>query len=119
LISGEAEVSVDGEDKSRRSLGILRGGRFFGEMGVMTGAPRTASVTAHTDVECYRLEKNIFQELLRTRPALAEEISRIVAAREAGLHEAQHDMLENSTSNKASAYQELLQRVRKFVGLGN
>lgn len=117
LISGEAEVSVEGDDKSRRSLGILRAGRFFGEMGVMTGTPRTATATAHTDVECYRLESSAFQELVLSRPALAEDISRIVASREAGLQEAQHDMLERSAVNKVSAYQELLQRVRRFVGL--
>jgi len=118
LISGEAEVSVEGDDKSRRSLGILRAGRFFGEMGVMTGAPRNASVAAQTDVECYRLDNITFHELLLSRPTLAEEITRIVASREAGLQEAQHDMMEHSAlSKEVSVYQELLQRVRRFVGL--
>ncbi len=117
LASGEAEVFVEGADKTRRSLGILPAGRFFGEMGLMTGAPRTASVLARTDVECYRLDKATFQELLLARPPLAEEISRIVASRESGLHEAQHDMLEHGTKGSTSAYQELLQRMRRFVGL--
>jgi CRP-like cAMP-binding protein len=44
-------------------------------MGLMTGAPRTASVIAKTNVECYRLDKEACEEVMKARPVMAEEIS--------------------------------------------
>ena len=43
-------------------------GEFFGEMALITGEARTATVMAKTDVECYRLDRASFQELLLGAP---------------------------------------------------
>src|SRR5262249_4299429 len=75
LTSGPAEVSVaspDGDVSNR--VGMLHAGDFLGEMGMMTGEPRAATVTAITDVECYRLEKEAFRDILQKRPDLAETV---------------------------------------------
>src|ERR1051325_4139871 len=41
---------------------------FFGEMGLMTGEPRSADVIATSDVDCFRLGKDTFKTVLLGRP---------------------------------------------------
>ena len=53
-------------------------GNVFGELGLMTGAPRRSTVIAITDVEAYRLDKASLEHILRARPELAEGISVIL-----------------------------------------
>ncbi|HKP71888.1 MAG TPA: mechanosensitive ion channel family protein, partial [Pyrinomonadaceae bacterium] len=83
---GEVSVRVrlDGSEESEQ-IATLREGDFFGEMGLMTGAPRAATAIALTDVECYRLNKEGFREILHRRPEIAQDISRIMAERQAQL----------------------------------
>jgi CRP-like cAMP-binding protein len=114
LTSGEAEVWLDAEGAPRRHVATLGAGTVFGEMGMMTGEPRSATVTAKTDVECYRLDKAGFEDIIRSRPAIAEEVSRVLAARASGLRES----LEAARAEAASVQPgTLLERVRAFFGL--
>jgi hypothetical protein len=78
---GEAEVLYELPDSPPRVVGSLHAGQFFGEMGLLAGEARYATVIAKTDVECYRLDKAAFQGLLLSRPAIAEEVSRVVGSR--------------------------------------
>jgi CRP-like cAMP-binding protein len=59
----------------RRLLTRLPPGSIFGEMGLMTGAPRAATVVAASDVECYRLDKASFEDIIHERQTLAESMS--------------------------------------------
>jgi small-conductance mechanosensitive channel/CRP-like cAMP-binding protein len=119
MASGEAEAMLQGPGDQRRVLGALRAGSFFGEMGLMTGASRAATVTARSDVECYRLDKSAFEDVLRARPALADEIADIMVARRLLLTTAQQDIeewqLEHPAAEESS---ELLARIKRFFGLG-
>jgi CRP-like cAMP-binding protein len=88
----------------------------FGEMGMMTGEPRRATVVATTATECYRLDKPAFQEILRARPQIAEALSRVLAARAGGLRQA----LEEAQAAAAAARlqpETLLARIRAFFGI--
>lgn len=67
---------------NERVVATLRAPGFFGEMGVMTGAKRDASVVALSEVECFRIDKEDFHGILKMRPAIADEISKILASRE-------------------------------------
>ena len=90
LIEGEADVwyeapQVNGHAGGRRHLATLPAGRVFGEMGMMTGEPRRATVTAHTDAECYRIDKANFASIMQARPELAEQFANILMERNKGL----------------------------------
>ena len=61
----------------------LRDGGVFGEMGMLTGEPRRATVVAPTAVDCYRLDKDGFGQVLKERPEIAREVSAIAEARNA------------------------------------
>jgi CRP-like cAMP-binding protein len=118
IINGEAEVFLEGANGERSSVNILSKGNFFGEMGMMTGAPRSASVLAITDVECYRLDKEAFAGIMLARPSLAEDITHILVERRAQLDSVLHNLDEKTRSQeKLSQHNELLVNVKRFFGL--
>ncbi len=89
LVEGEADVWYESNEKAsekagekgRTHLAVLKEGDVFGEMGLLTGEPRRATVTARTDVVCYRLDKELFAQILQQRPALANEFAHILTQR--------------------------------------
>ena len=58
VLSGEAEVSVEGQQDDKLVLGTLSAGSAFGEMSSLTGELRSATVTAKSDVEALRSEEH-------------------------------------------------------------
>lgn len=66
-------VLVDGSVRVTRSDRVvdLGPGQVVGELAVLEPEPRTATVTALTDVHAFRLSKVDFDEGLRTRPEIA------------------------------------------------
>ncbi|HQV21661.1 MAG: mechanosensitive ion channel [Moraxellaceae bacterium] len=81
LIAGEVDIWYEVNEHDRKLLTTLNSGRVFGEMGLMTGEPRRATVIAKTDVECYRIDKQSFEFIIHSRPALADEFARILTER--------------------------------------
>lgn len=65
-----------------KEVATLSEGQFFGEMSLMTGESRSATVVAKTDVECYIVDKEAFQEILEEKPELAGIISDILSKRQ-------------------------------------
>jgi CRP-like cAMP-binding protein len=69
VLDGEARITVNG-----RSRGVIRAGGSFGEISLLDGAPRLATVTATTDVSTFTVAKFNFRPLLREVPAFSEKI---------------------------------------------
>ncbi|HBL15542.1 MAG: hypothetical protein A2X36_09780 [Elusimicrobia bacterium GWA2_69_24] len=89
LFQGEAEVRIYNESRSSyQTVSTLRPGDFLGEMGLMTGEPRTATVVALSEVGCYRLDRDGFRDVVARRPELAEAISLVLARRRVELESA-------------------------------
>jgi len=119
MTSGEAEVVLETPEGEYVPLATLPMGSFFGEMGLMTGDPRRASVMAKTDVECYRLDKSAFEDVLRSRPDIADEISQILASRRFALERARKNMTsEKSAAELAQQRSEILEKIKRFFGIG-
>jgi len=115
---GEAEVLYQPEGGTPRSIGTVRTGQFFGEMALLTGDTRAATVIAKTDVECYRLDRTSFQTLLLARPAIAEEISRVVGSRRGDLEQAR-EAFAGPARPGTEGPADLLGRIRRLFGLKN
>jgi CRP-like cAMP-binding protein len=64
--SGTAEVSVDGT--ARGSIGP---GDYFGEIALLTGSDRTATITASSDMLCYGMTPWDFRPLVESNSAIA------------------------------------------------
>jgi CRP-like cAMP-binding protein len=99
-------------------ISTLGKGSFFGEMALLTGAPRRASVRAKTDVECYRLDKEAFEEILQARPSIADEVSHILAERTAQLDSALQDMgAVDVQDDLTKSHNEILATIKRFFSL--
>jgi len=118
MTEGEAEVRVEVDGDLSKEVAMLHAGDFFGEMGLMTGQPRAATVIAQTNVECYRLDKKSFADILKRRPEIAEDISHVLARRRVEL-EAVRDGLNEEAKLKLMSHtqNDLLRRIRDFFTL--
>ncbi|MFI5209311.1 MAG: cyclic nucleotide-binding domain-containing protein, partial [Gemmatimonadales bacterium] len=67
LVSGRARVLKKGEGGDELSLGALRPGDTFGEAGLLERAVHPATVRASSDIEVLRLDRSVFDALLRER----------------------------------------------------
>jgi CRP-like cAMP-binding protein len=63
---GEAEVSVEG-----RPRGTIRPGDYFGEIALLTGSDRTATITATTDMLCWGMTAWDFRPLVESNSVIA------------------------------------------------
>lgn len=114
LLKGEVEVWFEENGVKRVLLDVLGPGNIFGEMGVLTGAARNATVIARGTVECFRVDKEAFQTILDSRKELAEALSRILEKRLADRQERLGLSQEEPAEEQSS---ELLDRVLRFFGL--
>jgi CRP-like cAMP-binding protein len=118
LQKGSVEVTVAGSDGMEKIVARLEAPAFFGEMGLMTGEPRTASVRAVTDVLCYRLDKDAFHDIVARRPEVAGEISELLAQRKVELAAAREDLDIAAKSRRVAAEQKrILGTIQGFFGL--
>jgi small-conductance mechanosensitive channel/CRP-like cAMP-binding protein len=117
LTDGEVEVRVYAGDKFE-TVATLTAPSFFGEMGLMTGEPRRATVVARTDVECYRLDKDAFHKVLAERPTIVEQISTLLAQRSVELQSVREGLDAESKKRRMAAENiRVLSKIRQFFGL--
>lgn len=64
--AGEADVTVGGEVK-----GSIGPGDYFGEIALINESPRTATITARTDLLCYGMTPWDFRPLVESNSAIA------------------------------------------------
>lgn len=119
LTAGSARVLVTAEGQETE-VATLTAPSFFGEMSLLTGDPRTATVVAVTDVGCYRLEKSAFERILAQRPEIAKDIAGHLAERRVGLVSAK-EQADAGAMKRSLAEEErrILDKVVNFFGLGS
>lgn len=116
---GKGTVSVRVEvDGVEREVATMGEGEVFGEMSLLTGESRAASVYAVTDVECWRLERDAFKHILADRPDVAAPIAALLAERQVRLMEVREGLDAEARGRRKSEVEEhLLSRMRAFFGL--
>jgi CRP-like cAMP-binding protein len=76
IVEGSARVT-----RGARTVAQLGPADFFGEISLLDGGPRTATVRAETPVTAIRIFKRSFEKLVASEPAVATQILVVVAAR--------------------------------------
>ena len=76
ILDGTAGVQVGG-----RSRGRLGPGDFFGEISLIDQGPRTATVTAETDITTLGLTAWVFKRLIERNPSIASKMLKVMAQR--------------------------------------
>ena len=118
LTKGQAEVRLTGAAGEEKRVAELSAPSFFGEMALMTGAPREATVIAVGDVECLRVDKDDFQEILARRPEIAKDMSTILAQRRVELVAVRDNLDADAKKRKmVTEGSKILESIRDFFGL--
>jgi CRP-like cAMP-binding protein len=112
------DVVVEKSSYESAVVATLGPGNFFGEMSLLTGAVRTASIHVKEDAEFIVIEKESFGSTLAQNPAIAESLSHILSERQAGL-DAERERLDVAAleRRKKDASGQMLSKIREFFGL--
>lgn len=108
---GEVVVTLSPDDREVARIGP---GGFFGEMSLLTGAPRNATVRARVDTDLVEIALAPFKQFVLANPAAVEAIGAAVAARRAELDERR---AAGVVSIAAESRQTLVGRIRRFLGI--
>jgi small-conductance mechanosensitive channel/CRP-like cAMP-binding protein len=116
--SGRVDVVVEKSPGETSVVASLGPGNFFGEMSLLTGAARTASIQVREDAEFIVIDKDNFRSTLADNPSIAESLSSILSERQAGL-DAEHERLDAAAleRRKKDASGRMLSKIRDFFGL--
>lgn len=113
----EVWVGHGAGDREEVAVAKLQPGDFFGEMSLLTGAPRTATIRALTSVVVEEVTKDSFRALLHKRPELLGIMSRIIAERRLRLKLAQEDGRAKPREEQTTGFAgQILARMRSFFG---
>ena len=111
LLSGEAAVYIEPGD---REVARIPSGGFFGEMSLLTGAPRNATVRTAVDSEVLEITADEFKQFILANPASLDVMGTAVATRQAQLDQAR---AHGPTQSVAEESQGLVDRIRRFFGV--
>lgn len=113
---GKLEVLVERLDGAMEHVATLGPRDFFGEMSLLTGERRRATVRADGEVEVLVVSKEALQPILAASPELAAEISEVLTQREAQLRTSIQPG-EKGVEARSETSGELLSRIRAFFSL--
>jgi serine/threonine protein kinase len=81
IASGHVRVVLPEAHSPEHAVVTLGDGQVFGEMALLTGAPRSADVEAIEDTECIVFPRKAMEELMRHNPELARMLTTILGER--------------------------------------
>jgi CRP-like cAMP-binding protein len=109
VVSGRAVVTLE---DSGVELATIEAGGYFGEMSLLTGDPRTATVIARGDVALLEIDAEVFRELADVSPQAVEQVGVAAAARRVELNAARATA---RTAAVIEAPASFVARMRKFL----
>lgn len=112
LLKGRARVVLE---PSGQEVAVTPAGGFFGEMSMLTGERRTATVKALDDVDVLEITASAFRSLAASNAGLLEQISTIVTARRSELEDAKASAAAPVIEDAPRTF---LARMRRFLALG-
>lgn len=108
---GMVEVKAS-DAPNARTIATLKQGDFFGEMALLGGEPRTASVVARDETEVMEIGYEVMRGVLTSNPALVESLSMVIAERRAGLSAGSAEAADVEAESAS-----LIASIRKFFRL--
>ena len=115
---GEASVRIRVEGVAAgaadREVARLGRGALFGEMSVLTGEPRSATVVAIGDAALMAVDRDVFERLLAKEPDLAQRLAEVISRRKLALDQARADAAAHPAMEKEA--RNLLTRIRSMFG---
>jgi CRP-like cAMP-binding protein len=116
--SGRLSVSAHGSIAQSQTLAVLESGSAFGEVSLLTGDPRTATVCALTEATLLEIEKATLSPILRENPSICGMLELTMQER----RKRSADTLEAARGSGLDRTEDrtpLRQRIARFFGLGS
>lgn len=112
LLQGHVEVTARNGESPPTRLATLNPGDYFGEMSLLTGAPRSATVTALEETRVLEISKDSFGRIMALRPELVTILGQALESRMA-----ERDAVLASARKESIGSGDLLGRIRQFFAL--
>ena len=116
IVEGVVCVQVHTDDGKTQEVARLGAGDFFGEMALLTGEERTATVIALVDTSVFELTKADIAPLIAQQPEVSELVSKVLSQRQMATQSRMHIEEDVEEENKA-AYIRILNKIEHFFGL--
>ena len=113
IAEGVVEVSLKNDSENEIIVGNLTIGEVFGEMSLLTGAPRVATAKAKRPVVLFEINKEIFSKILENNDAVLESLSQILASRQLELANIENSL--ESAENTGDRQRGVLQAIKKSI----
>lgn len=118
LVEGACQVLIDQKGGKKLEVGRLGAKNSFGEMSLLTGEKRSATVKALTGIRAFEIQKEHLASLLKKRPELAKELSQLMAKRLQQNEDAQDAaQKKEGAKSEASLIKNLMGKIKRFFKL--
>jgi len=107
VVSGEARVSLHDDRGEEHGVAAVKPGEIVGEMALLTGMRRRATVIAETDLAALEINKPALEDIFARAPELIDRFGAVLADREAEL---------NRVAADAASRRDFASRIRRFFG---
>ena len=120
--SGHAEVWLREAGGRAAMVKELRAGDYFGEMALLTGERRTATINTVTECVCYEVDRAAFEHVIKANPRIAEVLSERLSSRQAELSEQLSALEAEEAASKQGAKRHdlarsILGKIKSYFGL--
>jgi CRP-like cAMP-binding protein/small-conductance mechanosensitive channel len=113
LVEGLCDVYAINEEGEKINVGQISPGQYFGEMSLLTGEPRSATVVADTECFVYIITKEHIEKIFNKRPATVEAISDTVADRRMKTTQT----IRLTEQNKETLVSQILEGIKQFFSI--
>lgn len=118
LREGLLSVSIRRPDEGTEiEVAQLAPGSFLGEMSLLTGAPRSATVTPVIDSMCYEITRDVIAPLMESRPEIAQQLSAVLAERQLRNNAQMEASSQTIESQKKSLSEQIFRRINGLFRL--
>lgn len=115
IVEGALGVWVKREDGQSIEIGRLGAGNIFGEMALMTGEPRAATIISISETRLYEITKADIMPLMKKHPEIFGHLSEILSQRKMATA-SKLSMREEEKIDKSTLATQILQKIQSFFG---
>jgi small-conductance mechanosensitive channel/CRP-like cAMP-binding protein len=112
ILRGSVKVQIS-ENSYEKTIGKLAANDFFGEMSLLTGEPRTATVIAEEETEVLQIKKEALKPIFEHNPQLVQSICELIEERREILSTQYQSDIEESIQ----AHKGVMGSIKNFFGL--
>lgn len=118
ITEGVVSIEVHTEDGKNLEVARLSVGDFFGEMSLLTGCPRTATVRAMTSLRVFEITKSDINPLIQKNSDISEKLSQVLTERKMSTQQAVESSHKNGIKEKKETmYKNILKGIKNFFGI--